>query len=138
MAFHPDIAVHQLEIFLHDVQAESDAVKITGMSFMYLLEGTEDSIHIVGLDADAGVSYGKFNAVEVPNVSNPQIDAPTRGKLKSIADQVLHNFLQLGRIRDNRRKILFDFPGNLQSIASVECFNLALRLGDDFIDVDGR
>src|SRR5262245_17336007 len=98
-AFDVNISVHQFEIFLDDVQAESDAVKIPGMSFPYLLEGAEDSIHVTGLDADAGVGYGKFNAVQVPNVSDAEVDAATGRKFKRIADQVLHDFLELGHVR---------------------------------------
>src|SRR5215208_3441267 len=97
-AIHSDIAVHKIEIVLNDAQAESHAVEFSGMSFSDLLEGLENPVHLLRLDANTAVGNAKFDATLFGAVFNSQFDVTLRRKFKSVADQVLQNFLQLSLI----------------------------------------
>src|SRR6266478_3739504 len=71
VTFDANVAVHQIKIFLHDIQAEADTIKISRVGFLYLLECLENSIHIMGFNPDSGISDAEFNTVELRDIPNP-------------------------------------------------------------------
>ena len=89
MTLHANVPVHQFKILLDDVEAKTHPIKISGVRFLDLLKGAEDSIHILRFNADARIGDGKFNTGEVAEVSHSQADLPLRCEFKSIADKIL-------------------------------------------------
>src|SRR5581483_6810898 len=136
MAFDADIALHEVEIFSDDIEAQADAVEIAGVRFADLLEVAEDPLHVLLFDADAGVGDGELDAGQIASIADAQVDPSLGRKLESVADQVLKNFFELGHVGDDRGKILFHVPVDLQAILSVELIDVALRVGDDLVEID--
>src|SRR4030095_5830947 len=85
-AINSDIACHKLEVILNDAQAEAHAVEFSGMSLSDLLEGLENPVHLLRLDANTAVGDTKFDAALFGAVFNPQFDVTLRSKFKSVAD----------------------------------------------------
>jgi hypothetical protein len=81
--------MHQLKVFFYDIQTETDSIEIPGMRFSDLLEGAEDSSHIARLDANPRIRHAKFNMANLPDISDPQLNATSGSKFKRIADKIL-------------------------------------------------
>ena len=65
LAIDADVALHQSEIFLDDVEAQTEAIKMARVGFFQLVEFLKDLVEILFLNPDAGVGYGKFDALFV-------------------------------------------------------------------------
>ena len=70
-AIHSNISVHKIKIVLNDAQAESHAVEFSGMSLSDLLEGLENPVHLLRLDANTAVGNAKFDATLFGAIFDP-------------------------------------------------------------------
>src|ERR1044071_1181536 len=119
MTLDVNVPVHEIEILLDDVETEADAVVLARVSLLDLLEGAENSIHVLRFNTDAGIHDGKFDTARVGSISHSHLYATLGRKLERITDKILENFLELGDVGHNLRQIGFYMPVDLQAVRAV-------------------
>jgi hypothetical protein len=92
-AVHADIALHQLQIFLHDVQSQAETIEVAGVCLSQLMEFLKDPAEVLFFDPNPGIGHGKFEAFFLLEVSYSYRDVAPGRKFMGVADEVLQNFL---------------------------------------------
>src|SRR6185295_18624849 len=61
-AFDADVALHDIDILLDDVEPETEAVEVAGMRLLELMKFLEDFVEVLLLNPATGIGHGKFKA----------------------------------------------------------------------------
>jgi hypothetical protein len=116
-AVRTDLAAHELGQLARDGQTQTGASVFAGGGVVGLLEGIEQALHHIGLDADAGVRYLKAQEHGVCILSllgQPQVHAAGVGELDRVGGVVQQRLLQPGRVAQQVHRRQVDVAGQRQ------------------------
>src|SRR5690606_13821010 len=97
IAGHGDLAAQEPRVPLRDTETQAGSAHAPGVRTLDLPEGIEDPAHLLGLDADAGVT--DIDRGAIPLDACPEGYRPAGGEFDRIGQKVDQDLPRLSRIR---------------------------------------